>query len=349
MSGASPDAGANCPLPHTAGDCVTLAHGGGGSLMQRLVSEVFAAVLGTDTSHDAAVLAAPGGRLATPTDAFVVHPLFFPGGDIGALAVHGTVNDLAMCGARPLALTASFIIEEGYQIARLARIVQSMATAAAALDLTVVAGDTKVVERGHGDGLYITTSGIGVIEHGFDIHPHQVAADDLLVVNGDLGRHGMAVLCARENLQVEPPITSDQQALWPAVAALLAARIEVHCLRDLTRGGLATCAIEIARSAGCDLELDEAALAVTAPVAAACELLGLDPLYVANEGRFIASIPAAQAEHAVAVLAALPGHAGAAIVGRVGPGAAGRVRLRTRLGSLREVVMLSGAQLPRIC
>lgn len=341
--------GASCPLPHDTVDCVSLAHGGGGRLMQRLIADVFAAHLGTDTQHDGAVVAAGGARLVTTTDAFVVRPLFFPGGDIGALAVHGTVNDLAMCGARPLALTAAFIIEEGCAIAALERIAQSMAAAAAGAGVAVVSGDTKVVERGHGDGVYVTTAGIGLVEHAQHIHPHAVCDGDSLIVSGDLGRHGMAVMCARENLHTEPPITSDQQNLWPAVAALLAAGIELHCLRDLTRGGLATCAVEIAQSAKLDIAIDEDAITVTPPVAAACELLGLDPLYVANEGRFLAIVPAADAGRALAILHSLPAGRGASIAGHIGPGTDGRVRLRTRLGTLRHIAMLSGAQLPRIC
>jgi hydrogenase expression/formation protein HypE len=340
---------AACPLPLPAGERVTLAHGGGGALMQELVRNVFAATLGTDTRHDGAVLAPVPGRLVTTTDAFVVRPLFFPGGDIGSLAVHGTVNDLAMCGARPLALTVSFIIEEGFPVTELVRIVQSMADAARGVGVTIVSGDTKVVERGHGDGLYVTTSGIGCLDHDVRIHPDAVRPGDAVIVSGDLGRHGMAVLCAREGLAMEPVIESDQQSLWPGVAALLDAGLDVHCLRDLTRGGLATCAVEIARSAGLDIEFDEAAIAVHPPVAAACELLGLDPLYVANEGRFMLLLPAAQASAAMDVLRALPGTAGATVAGRVGPGCSGRVSLRTRLGTHRHVPMLSGAQLPRIC
>jgi len=342
-------AGASCPLPRDPVDCVTLAHGGGGRLMQRLIADVFAAHLGTDTGHDGAVVCAGGARLVTTTDAFVVRPLFFPGGDIGALAVHGTVNDLAMCGARPLALTAAFIIEEGYAVADLERIVRSMAAAAAAAGVQVVSGDTKVVERGHGDGVYITTAGIGLVEHAQDIHPRAVRDGDVLIVSGDLGRHGMAVMCARENLHTEPPIASDQQNLWPAVAALLAASVELHCLRDLTRGGFATCAVEIAQSAKLDIAIDEAALTVIAPVAAACELLGLDPLYVANEGRFLAIVPATDAERALAILRSLPAGRRSSIAGHIGPGTDGRVRLHTRLGTSRHIAMLSGAQLPRIC
>jgi hydrogenase expression/formation protein HypE len=349
VSTTDPDQAAACPVPLATGEQVTLAHGGGGSLMHELVRDIFAATLGTDTRHDGAVLDPVAGRLVTTTDAFVVRPLFFPGGDIGALAVHGTINDLAMCGARPLALTAGFIIEEGFPVADLGRVVGSMAAAARGAGVTVVSGDTKVVERGHGDGLYVTTSGIGLLEHELRIHPDAVCPGDAVIVSGDLGRHGMAVLCAREGLATEPVIESDQQSLWPAVDALLAAGIDVHCLRDLTRGGLATCAVEIARTAGLDIELDEAAIAVTPPVAAACELLGLDPLYVANEGRFMLVLPAAQAEAAIHVLRRLPGTAGATVAGRIGPGRNGRVSLRTRLGTSRHVPMLSGAQLPRIC
>jgi hydrogenase expression/formation protein HypE len=332
---------------------VTLAHGGGGSLTQALVRDVFAATLGTDTRHDGAELSLGDQRLVTTTDAFVVRPLFFPGGDIGALAVHGTVNDLAMCGARTIALTAAFIIEEGFPVEDLTRIVRSMAVAASALGIAITSGDTKVVERGHGDGLYITTAGVGLIEHAGRIHPDSIRAGDAILLSGDIGRHGMAVLCARDGLTLEPPVASDQQALWPAIAALLDADIELHCLRDLTRGGLATCAIELAEAAGLNLALEETAIAVPPQVQAGCDLLGLDPLYIANEGRFITIVAAADADRALDILTRRPDCAGAVHCGHVvnhqtGRGPA-RVRLRTQLGTWRHIALLSGAQLPRIC
>ena len=349
MSESRVSIGMSCPPAPGGGERITLAHGGGGRLMHDLIRRVFVAALGGHADHDGAVLACASPRIATTTDAFVVRPLFFPGGDIGSLAVHGTVNDLAMCGARPLALTAAFVIEEGFPLAELERIAQSMGDAARAAGVAVVAGDTKVVERGHGDGVYITTSGIGALEHGLEIHPRAICAGDVVLLSGDLGRHGMAVMAARENLVGTPPIESDSAPLWSCVSALIEAGIELHCLRDLTRGGLATGAVELAQSARLDLELDEAGIAVDPQVEAMCELFGLDPLYVANEGRFVAVLPVAQAAHALAVLSALPGAAGATSVGRFGAGHGGRVRLTTRLGTTRHVQLLSGEQLPRIC
>jgi hydrogenase expression/formation protein HypE len=341
--------GLGCPLPIDTGGRITLAHGGGGSLMQRLIREVFTPAFGRGGEHDGAVLTAPAGRTVVTTDSFVVRPLFFPGGDIGSLAVHGTLNDLAMCGARPLALSAAFIIEEGFEIAALDRIARSMAAAADTAGVAIVTGDTKVVERGHGDGVYVTTSGTGVLEHPYDIHPRAIRNGDVVLLNGDLGRHGMAVMTARDDLPTEPPIATDSANLWPAVAALLSAGIAIHCLRDLTRGGLGGNIVELAEAARLDIELDEHALPVGSAVAAVCELLGLDPLYVANEGRFVAVVPATDAQRAREILRGVPGCEGTTLAGTVGPGTAGRVRLRTRFGTLRHIAMLSGEQLPRIC
>ncbi len=332
---------------------IQIAHGGGGRLTQDLIDRIFAPafcnpILGS--RHDSAVLALPaGGRLAFSTDSHVVSPLFFPGGDIGRLAVHGTCNDLAMGGARPRWLSAGFILEEGLPLATLARVVTAMGDAARAAGVDIVAGDTKVVERGKGDGLYVTTAGIGWLEHDLVIAPAAVQAGDAVLLSGDIGRHGMAILAQREGLAFESTIESDCAPLWPAVRALLAAHIEVHCLRDLTRGGLATALIEIAETAGVAVMLDEAAVAVTEPVRGACEILGLDPLYVANEGRFIALVPPAQVERALAVLAQTAPGGPPACIGRVTPRPAGEVVLRGVLGVERCLDRLSGEQLPRIC
>jgi hydrogenase expression/formation protein HypE len=315
---------------------------------------VFAAAFGAAPHagrHDGAVLPVPtGGRLAFSTDSHVVSPLFFPGGDIGRLAVYGTINDLAMCGARPRWLSVGFILEEGLPLATLEKVAQSMGAAARAAGVEIVAGDTKVVERGKGDGLYLNTAGIGTVEHDLAIAPASVRAGDVLLLSGDIGRHGMAILAQREGLAFESPIESDCAALWPAVQALLARGIEIHCLRDLTRGGLATAVIEIAEAAGLAVTLEEASVPVTEPVHAACELLGLDPYYVANEGRFVAFVPAGQAERALAVLAAfaVPGGPPGRI-GEVHSGRAGEVVLRGVLGVDRLLDRLSGEQLPRIC
>jgi hydrogenase expression/formation protein HypE len=338
----------HCPLPRD-GDAVTLAHGGGGRLTHELVRDVFQAAFGCSTAHDGHVAELPPGRVATTTDSFVVRPLFFEGGDIGTLAVHGTVNDLAMCGARPVSLSAGFIIEEGTDIGLLRRVAQSMARAAAEAGTAIVTGDTKVVERGKGDAVYITTAGIGVCEHNLRVHPECIKAGDAVLLSGDVGRHGMAVMAAREGMSFHEPLRSDCRSLWPGVKALLDAGIEVRCLRDLTRGGLATGVIELAQAAGLEIVLDEDAIAVTPAVQSACELLGFDPLYVANEGCFVAVVPGPQAESALAALQAVPGHEHATQAGKVQTARQGRATLKTTLGTQRNLAMLSGEQLPRIC
>lgn len=337
-----------CPVPARA-ERVIMAHGGGGRLMHDLVRDVFVAELACSADHDGAVAQIPAGRIATTIDGYVVRPMFFPGGDIGSMAIHGTVNDLAMCGARAFSLAAAFTIEEGTRIEVLRRIARSMAEAARKAGVAVSTGDTKVVERGHGDGVYITTSGIGLCEHGLDIHPRSIREGDVLLVSGDLGRHGMAVMSARENLSFESDIVSDSQCVWPAVCALIDRGVEVHCLRDLTRGGLATALVEWAQTTRLSIEIEECALHVKPAVQGACELLGMDALYVANEGRFVAAVPAAEAEAALAALRSTPEGEGAVIAGHVLSNRPGQVSLRTRIGTLRNLPMLSGDQLPRIC
>jgi len=321
-------------------------------LTSRLITELFRPCFGAppdEPLHDGATLAVGGGRLAFTTDCFVITPLEFPGGDIGALAAIGTVNDLAMCGARPLYLSAGFILEEGLEIARLRRIAASMGQAAAAAGVLVVTGDTKVVERGKGDGIYITTAGVGLIPPGVTIGPQCVRPGDVVLLSGDVGRHGIAIMAAREGLGFETEIVSDLASLAPAVAALIAAGVTLHCLRDLTRGGLATALVELATAARVELRLDAAAVAVGEAVRGACEILGLDPWYVANEGRLVAFVPEPDAARALAVLRSHPGGAEAAVIGRVGA-AAGRGRvLADTIGGVRVLDLLSGEQLPRIC
>lgn len=317
--------------------------------MHRLIEEVFLASFGFSSGHDGHVWPIPKGRIATTTDGYVVRPMFFPGGDIGSLAVHGTVNDLAMCGARPISLTAGFIIEEGTEIATLQRIARSMARACQEVGIAIVAGDTKVVERGKGDGVYITTSGIGVCEHSFDIHPRSMREGDAVVLSGDVGRHGIAVLGARGDFSFDSEVESDSCELWTQVAALLDDGIALHCLRDLTRGGLATTLNELASESGLEIEIEERAVAVRDDVKAACELLGLDPLHVANEGRWVAVVPASQAHKAVESLARVAPDQTPVVAGTVRGARPGQVSLRTRLGTLRHLPMLSGEQLPRIC
>lgn len=352
MSDASPPFPLQCPLPYSRYSHVLLAHGGGGRLMQQLLEEVFLPAFDNPAlaeRHDGARLDWPGGRLAFTTDAYVVRPLFFPGGDIGTLAVNGTVNDLAMCGARPLWLSAAFILEEGLPVETLARVARSMRAAADRAGVTLVTGDTKVVDKGKGDGLFVTTAGVGVLEHDRPIRPQAVRPGDAVLVSGDLGRHGMAIMSVREGLEFESPIQSDCAPLHDLVADLLAGDLEVHCLRDLTRGGLAAALNEIATAAGVEVAVDEAAVPVSDAVRGACEILGLDPLYVANEGRLVAFVPGAQAERALARLRARPEGAGAACIGTVREGRAGWVTLRSVVGVERVLDLLSGEQLPRIC
>ncbi|MBP1635754.1 MAG: Hydrogenase maturation protein, carbamoyl dehydratase HypE, partial [Acidobacteria bacterium] len=302
-----PDFTASCPVPVVRHDRVTLAHGGGGRLMHALLDSVFLSTFENplpDADHDAAVFSLAGrpGRLAFTTDSYVVRPLFFPGGDIGALAVNGTVNDLAMAGARPRFLSAGFIVEEGLEVATLERVARSMQAAASRAEVHIVTGDTKVVERGKADGLYLNTAGVGVVEHDLRIAPAAVRPGDVVIVSGDLGRHGMAVMAEREGLSFEAAIESDCAPLAAPVLALIEAGLTPHCLRDLTRGGLASALNEIASAAGVGIVVDEQAIRVRPEVRGACEMLGLDPLYVANEGRFAAFLPAEQGERALEVL-----------------------------------------------
>ncbi len=348
----------NCPVPRVADDRIVLAHGGGGRLTHQLIEKIFIPAFGNpmlEQRHDGAVLSlnglTTGSSLAFTTDSFVVRPLIFPGGNIGDLAVYGTVNDLAMCGARPLYLSAGFILEEGLEMETLRTVVRSMQAAAAAAGVQLVTGDTKVVDKGKGDGIFVNTSGIGVIEASVKgtIGPAAVQPEDVVIVSGDLGRHGIAILSVREGLEFESPILSDTASLWPAVEALLKAGIEIHCLRDLTRGGLATTLNEIAADRNVCIKLEEALIPVEEVVQGACEILGLDPLYVANEGRFAVFVPAAQADAALAVLTKVPVAQSSVRVGKVEETPGRTVVLQSRIGGNRVVDMLSGEQLPRIC
>ncbi|MBZ0289380.1 MAG: hydrogenase expression/formation protein HypE [Anaerolineae bacterium] len=337
----------SCPIPISEYPKVLLAHGSGGKLMHNLLEKVMLPAFSNpllETRHDGAVFAAGNAKMAFTTDSYVVHPLFFPGGDIGSLAVNGTVNDLAMCGARPLYLSAGFIIEEGLPMESLWRIVQSMQAAANAAGVQIVTGDTKVVDKGKGDGIFINTAGVGLIEHNLTIAPSSVRPGDVVLLNGDIGRHGMAIMAAREGLEFESTIESDCAPLNGIVQSLLDAGIEIHCLRDITRGGLASGLVEIGESSGLHIHIDEGAVAVTESVRGACEILGLDPLYVANEGRFIAFVPAHQAEQARTIMGA-----DAAVIGAVQDDGSTYVTLRSAIGAIRIVDMLSGEQLPRIC
>ncbi len=345
----------SCPIPISDYPTVLLAHGGGGKLSHMLIEKIMLGAFGNpalDARHDGAVFTLNGSpaRVAFTTDSYVIHPLFFPGGDIGSLAVHGTVNDLSMCGARPLYLSAGFIIEEGLPMDTLWRVVQSMQQAAQHAGVQIVTGDTKVVDRGKADGLFINTAGVGVIEHDLRIAPQSVRPGDVLLVNGDLGRHGMAIMAVREGLEFESAIESDSAPLNGLVQALIDAGIEIHCLRDLTRGGLASALNEIAGVAQVSISIEEALIPVRDDVRAACEILGFDPLYVANEGRLVAFVGAQDAGRALEILQAHPLGRGAAQIGSVNAaGRPGLVTLRSRIGASRIVDMMSGEQLPRIC
>jgi hydrogenase expression/formation protein HypE len=346
----------SCPLPLSDPKSILLAHGGGGRMMQRLIQQLFAPAFHNpilDSRHDSAILsvasdsAAP--RLAFTTDSYVVQPLFFPGGNIGTLAVNGTVNDLAMAGARPLWLSAGFILEEGLPIETLQQVVLSMREAAEAAGVQIVTGDTKVVDRGKGDGIFINTAGIGLITHALTLSPAQVRPGDAILLSGDIGRHGITIMTEREGLSFESAIESDCAPVAEPALSLIEAGIAVRCMRDLTRGGLASALVEIAETAGVMIRIREEEIPVRGDVRAACELLGFDPLYVANEGRFIAFVPAEEAARALQVLRSYPLTSEARRIGQVEAGEPGLVSLRSRVGANRVVDMLSGEQLPRIC
>lgn len=341
-----------CPIPRQDDARITMAHGAGGRAMGRLIEDVFVAAFsacGLQAQLDAAILEVGESRLAFTTDAFVVKPLRFPGGDIGTLAVYGTANDLAMQGARPAWISAAFIIEEGFPISDLREIVASMRLAAERIEICIVAGDTKVVERGKADGLYISTAGIGIIERSVALGPTYVREGDVVILNGDLGRHGVAVMSAREELGLKSDVESDLAPLSEATQVLLAANAGIHCMRDLTRGGLSSALNEIARDANCRILLDEAAIPVSEPVRGACELLGLDPYYVANEGRFVVFVSPDKSRRALGLLRTMPQGKDACVIGRVFASTHPQVWAKTILGVERILDMLTGEQLPRIC
>lgn len=342
-----------CPLPHPGDECVTLAHGGGGRLAWELLEKVFLPALGDPAEHDrhdGAVLDPRGAKIAFSTDAHVVSPLFFPGGSIGHLAVCGTVNDLAMCGAEPRWLSAAFVLEEGLSMRVLRQVLTDMRETADAAGVAVVTGDTKVVERGKGDGLYVVAAGVGLVRAPMPVTPRAVRPGDVILLSGDLGRHGAAVLAVREGLEFEPAPLSDCQPLHRPVLELIAAGVEAHCLRDCTRGGLTAALCEIARDGGLRLRVQESAIPVETGVASACELLGLDALQLACEGRFVAFISERDADKALALLRDDPATADAVAIGRViASEPVGNVELETPLGVLRSLDLPAGTQLPRIC
>jgi len=346
-----PEFSLDCPIPLPV-DTVQMAHGGGGRVMRNLIESVIVPAFANpalEARHDAAVVALGGATLALTTDSFVVSPRFFPGGDIGELAVYGTVNDLACAGAEPRYLTCALVLEEGLPLAELAGHLASMRRAADRCGVSIVTGDTKVVDKGKGDGLYINTTGLGLVPAGRKVGPDRVRPGDAVLVSGDLGRHGVAVLSVREGLAFESPVLSDCGPVHGLAEALWAAGLDLHCLRDPTRGGLGAVLNEIALDGHLTLDIRERDVPIGDSVAAACELLGLDPLYVACEGRLVIFLPGDQAEAALAALRAHPDGAGAAIIGRVAERGAAPVILRTRLGTDRILDLPSGEQLPRIC
>ena len=327
-------------------------HGSGGRATAQLVEEIFLKAFNNEwlrPMDDQARCDLPAGRLVVATDAHVVSPLFFPGGDIGALAVHGTVNDVAMAGARPLYLTAGFILEEGLPISDLKRIADSMAAAARAAEVSIIAGDTKVVERGKGDGVFITTTGVGVVDPALDIHAHRAQPHDCILISGSIGDHGVAIMSEREHLSFDARILSDTAALHGLVADMVRAVPTIHCLRDPTRGGLATALNEIAQQSGVGMRILESAIPIRAQVRAACEFLGLDPLYIANEGKLIAICPAREADRLLSVMRAHPLGVQAALIGEVVADPLHFVEMETAFGGSRMVDWLAGDPLPRIC
>lgn len=342
----------NCPLPLDNREHVMLAHGGGGRLMNQLIEKLFVSSFSNaalNARHDSSVLPIGDQKIAFTTDSYVVRPIFFPGGDIGSMAVHGTVNDLAMSGARPLFISSAYIIEEGLPMDTLRRVVESMQKAAHDAGVQIVTGDTKVVDKGKGDEVFINTAGIGVVEHNLTIAPSSVRPGDVVLVSGDLGRHGIAIMAVREGLEFETTIESDSAPLSGVVMDLIAAGLEIHCLRDLTRGGLASALNEIAETANVGTDIEEALVPVREDVQGACEILGFDPLYVANEGRFAVWLPEREADRALEIMRKHDVSQNATRIGVVKETPARLVTMRSSIGASRIIDMLSGEQLPRIC
>ncbi|WP_281157089.1 hydrogenase expression/formation protein HypE [Streptomyces sp. HYC2] len=357
LASAAPDAPVDpanwtCPAPLRDQPVVVMGHGGGGALSAELIQDVFAPAYGNPVlaaMGDSAVLHLGGARLAFSTDSYVVRPLFFPGGSLGDLAVNGTVNDLAMSGARPAYLSAAFVLEEGVELTVVDRIARAMGAAAEAAGVTVATGDTKVVEAGHGDGVYVTTAGVGVVPEGVDIRPQRARPGDAVIVSGPIGLHGVAIMSVREGLEFGIEVASDTAPLGDLVAAMLAVTPDIHVLRDPTRGGLGASLNEIARASGTGVRLRERAIPVPEAVSNACGFLGLDPLYVANEGRLVAFVPPTEAEAVLEAMRAHPQGGGAVLIGECVADHPGMVVVATGLGGTRVVDLPLGEQLPRIC
>jgi len=342
----------SCPSPAPKGEVIVLGHGSGGRLTTELVSRIFLPALSNpvlDRLNDSAEMKVGASRVVFTTDSFVVNPLRFPGGDIGSLAVNGTVNDLAVAGGQPIGLSAAFILEEGFAIAELEIIAQSMRTAAERAGVAIVAADTKVVEHGKADGLFITTSGIGVVAGSIELGPERIRVGDAVLVSGPIGDHGIAVMSAREGLEFQTTIVSDSAPLNGLVSLMLASGGAIRCMRDPTRGGVATVINELAKSSGVEIVIEETAVPVRNGVRAACEILGLDPLYVACEGRLVAIVESADADKVLAAMRRYPLGADSCRIGTVTRSGAPRVLLGTAFGTTRLLDVLAGAQLPRIC
>lgn len=352
MMCAKKDFNVSCPLPLLDYPNILLAHGSGGVLMNQLINKVFKNAFKNpllDQDHDGAVIDIDGKRFAMTTDSYVVDPLIFPGGDIGSMAVYGTVNDLAMCGAKPIMLSAGFILEEGVPMQTLWHIVQSMQKAAQKAGVQIATGDTKVVDKGKADGIFINTSGIGSISHDLSINPGSIEAGDAVIISGDIGRHGIAIMAVREGLVFESQIYSDSAPLSDVVQKLIDADIDIHCMRDLTRGGLASALVEIAVSGNVHITIEESKISVREDVHGACEILGFDPLYVANEGRFICFVKPDKIDAVLSIMHSCEVSENATHIGFVSKNNPGSVIMKNRIGTMRIVDMLSGEQLPRIC
>lgn len=342
-----------CPIPintHTT-ERIKLGHGSGGKLTYNLVERLIKPIISNDyldTSHDGSVINLPSTKIAFSTDSYVVSPIFFPGGDIGKLAITGTINDIAMCGARPLFISLALILEEGFEVENLRKILASAKEVSDKAGVKIVTGDTKVVNKGKGDGIYINTSGIGIIEHSLEISPLSIKPEDTIILSGDIGRHGATILSLREGIDLKISIESDCCELWTPVEKLIDEKIEIHCLRDLTRGGLSSALNEIAKTSNLGMLIEEKHIPVSEEVKAICEILGLDPLHVASEGRFIAIVPKEFSEKTAEIISNTT-KTQANIIGKVTEENKGKVIIKSLIGGNRLLDMMSGEQLPRIC
>jgi len=341
-----------CPIPINDYPKVLLAHGGGGKLMHQLIEKMFKTALGNEylaQGHDSTVINLPAGKIAYTTDSYVVKPLFFPGSDIGKLAIYGTVNDLCMSGAKPLYISLGLIIEEGFEMEMLWKVVTSIKEAADNANVKIVTGDTKVVDKGKGDGIFINTSGLGIIEHSLNISPNSIRESDVILINGDVGSHGIAIMSEREGLEFETKIQSDCAPLNTIVQEIIMSGIEVHCMRDLTRGGLTSALNELAEQSHSEILINEDSVPLREDVQGACEILGFDPLYVANEGKFIVFVTEKDAEKCLNIMRENEFGKESCSIGKVVNQTGSIVKLKSKIGTIRILDMLSGEQLPRIC